>query len=297
MVVSFCYVLLRWLLEFGTLCARSKDFKDLEIIVLRHELDILRRTTRRPSTTAVDRMFLAAASRLLPRALWQSFIVTPATLLRWHRRLIAKRWTYARPVGRPPMRCETRELVLRLAREIPRWGYPPIVGELKGLGIAISATTVRAWLRAAGLGPAGHRRGMTWREFVRAHRQTLLAVDFFTVETIWLQRLYILFFIELGSRRVLVAGCTSNPSAPWVIQQARQLSWTSAERAQPMRFLIRDRDQKFTHSFDEVFRADGMEVVRTPFRAPQANGVAERFVRTARSRMFRPPADSEPATS
>jgi len=113
-----------------------------------------------------------------------------------------------------------------------------------------------------------------------------LAVDFFTVETIWLQRLYILFFIELGNRRVHVAGCTSNPSAPWVIQQARQLSWTSAERAEPMRFLIRDRDQKFTDSFDEVFRADGIEVIRTPFRAPQANGVAERFVRTARSECF-----------
>jgi putative transposase len=181
------------------------------------------------------------------------------------------------------MRRETRELVLRLACENPRWGYPRIVGELKGLGIAVSATTVRAWLKAAGLGPAGHRREMTWREFVRAHRQSVLAVDFFTVETIWLQRLYVLFFIELGSRRVHLAWCTPNPSAPWVIQQARQQSWTSAERAEPMRFLIRDRDQKFTDSFDEVFRAAGIEVVRTPFRAPQANGVAERFARTARS--------------
>jgi hypothetical protein len=110
---------------------------------------------------------------------------------------------------------------------------------------------------------------MTWREFVRAHRQSLLAVDVFTVETIWLQRLYILFFIELGSRRVHVAGCTANPSAPWVIQQARHLSWTLAERAERIRFLIRDRDQKFTDAFDEVFRADGIEVVQTPFRAPQ----------------------------
>jgi putative transposase len=215
-----------------------------------------------------------------------SFIVTPATLLRWHRGLIAKRWTYARPVGRPPMRREIRDLVLRLARENPRWGYPRMVGELKGLGIAVSATTVRAWLRAAGLGPAGKRRETTWREFVQAHRQSLLAVDFFTVETIWLQRLYVLFFIELGSRRVHVAGCTPNPSAPWVVQQARQLSWTLAERSEPMRFLIRDRDQKFTDRFDDVFRSEGIEVVRTPCRAPQANGVAERFVRTARSECF-----------
>jgi putative transposase len=285
-LVSFCYVLLRWLLEFVALRARSSEFKDLEIVILRHELAILRRTRRRPPTTAVDRLFLAAASRLLPRAHWRSFIVTPATLLRWHRCLVRKRWTYARPVGRPPIGRETRELVLRLARENPRWGYPRIVGELKGLGIAVSATTVRAWLRAASLGPAGHRREMTWREFVRAHRQSLLAVDFFTVETIWLQRLYILFFIELGSRRVHLAGCTANPTAPWVVQQARQLSWTLAERAEPIRFLIRDRDQKFTDAFDEVFRADGIKVVRTPFRAPQANGVAERFVRTARSECF-----------
>ncbi len=283
MVVSLCYVLLRWLLEFVALHGRAKEFKELEIIVLRHELAILRRTTRRPAITAVDRMFLAAASRVLPRVQWRSFIVTPATLQRWHRRLVAKRWTYGHPVGRPPMPRETRDLVLRLARENPRWGYPRIVGELKGLGIAVSATTVRAWLQAAGLGPAGHRGEMTWREFVRAHRQSLLAVDFFTVETIWLQRLYVVFFIELGSRRVHVAGCTPNPSAPWVVQQARQLLWTLGEGSEPMTFLIRDRDQKFTDRFDEVFRSEGIEVVRTPFRAPQANGVAERFVRTVRS--------------
>ena len=148
----FCYVLLRWLLELVTLRRRSDAFKELEIIVLRHELAILRRTRRRMQTTAVDRMFLAAASRLLPRARWRSFIVTPATLLRWHRRLVAKRWTDPRPVGRPPIGRETRELVLRLARENPRCGYSRIVGELKGLGIAVSATTVRTWLRAAGLG-------------------------------------------------------------------------------------------------------------------------------------------------
>ena len=152
--------------------------------------------------------------------------------------------------------------------------------ELKGLGIAVSATTVRAWLRAAGLGPAGKRGKMTWHEFVCVHRQSMLAVDIFTVETIWLQRLSVHFFIELGSRRVHVAGCTPNPNAPWIIQEARQLSWTLAERTEPMRFLIRDRDQKFTELFDGVFQSKGIEIVRTPFRAPQANAVAERFVRT-----------------
>jgi hypothetical protein len=124
---------------------------------------------------------------------------------------------------------------------------------------------------------------MTWREFVRAHRRSMLAVDFFTVETIWLQRLYVLFFIELGSRRVHVAGCTPNPTAPWVMQQSRQLTWTLAEGPDSFRFLIRDRDQKFTDGFDDVFRGSGLEIIRTPFRAPQANAVAERFVRTVRS--------------
>ena len=149
-------------------------------------------------------------------------MITPATLLRWHRRLVAKRWTYARRAGRPAIRREIRALVLRLARENPRWGYQRIVGELKGLGMAVSATTVRTWLRKAGLGPAGTRGWMTWREFVRTHRRGMLAVDFFTVETIWLQRLYVLFFIELSSRRVHVVGCTPTPSAQWVTQQARQ---------------------------------------------------------------------------
>ena len=147
MLVSLCYGLICWLLEFVVLRVRSEEFKELEIVVLRHELGILRRTTRRPAITAVDRVWLTVASRLMPRGRWRTFIVTPATLLRWHRRLVARRWTYARPVGRPRMRREVRELVLRLARENPRSGYPRIVGELKGLGIAVSATTVRAWLR------------------------------------------------------------------------------------------------------------------------------------------------------
>jgi transposase InsO family protein len=233
--------------------------------------------------TWTDRLFLAAASRLLPRARWRCFTITPATLLAWHRRLVAKRWTDARPPGRPPIRGEIRALVLRLARDNPGWGYQRIVGELKGLGFAVSATTVRTWLRETGLGPVGTRRGMTWREFLRAHRRNMLAVDFFTVKTIWLQRLYVLFFIELGSRRVHLAGCTLNPSAQWVTQQARHLTWTLAEHPASFRFLIRDRDQKFTASFDEVFRSHGLEIIRTPFRAPQANGVAERFVRTVRS--------------
>jgi transposase InsO family protein len=173
--------------------------------------------------------------------------------------------------------------VLRLARENRSWGYQRIAGELRGLGLTVSATTVRKVLRQAGLGPAGVRAGLSWRQFLRAQAHSMLAVDFFTVETVSLQRLYALFFIELGSRRVHFAGCTANPSGAWVTQHARQLAWGLAERSTPARFLIRDRDSKFTRDFDIVFRSEGIEIIRTPVRAPKANAVAERFVRTARA--------------
>src|SRR5438552_3184667 len=137
-------------------------------------------------------------------------------MLRWHRRLVAKRWTCcAGRVGRPAIGGEVRELVLRLARENPRWGYQRIAGELTGLGISVSATSVRKYLREAGLGPAGERGGLSWREFLRSQAQSMLACDFFTVDTVAMRRLYVLFFIELKSRRVHLAGCTENPSGVW----------------------------------------------------------------------------------
>jgi putative transposase len=262
---------------------RSSEFKELEIVVLRHQLAVLRRQSRRPQLTTTDRLLLAAASRLLPRSRWRSFLVTPTTLLRWHRRLVARRWTYRGRSGRPPIGGEIRELVLRLARENPRWGYQRIVGELNGLGVAVSATTVKKILREASLGPAGSRCGLSWRAFLRAQAQSMLAVDFFTVETMSLQRLYVLFFIELGSRRVHLAGCTANPTGPWVTQQARQFAWTLQERRSSFRFLIRDRDSKFTRDFDAVFASEGIEIIKTPVRAPKANATAERFVRTVRA--------------
>lgn len=280
---SLCYLVLRRVLQLAALRLRSKEFKELEIVVLRHELAVLRRQVARPGLTSADRVFLAAASRLLPRASWRSFLVTPTTLLRWHRRLVARRWTYPGRAGRPPIGREIRELVLRLARENPRWGYQRIAGELRGLGVTVSATTVRKILSQAGLGPVGERTGLSWRAFLRAQAHSMIAVDFFTVETVRLQRLYVLFFIELGSRRVHLAGCTANPTGAWVTQQARQLAWTLPERSLPARFLIRDRDSKFTRDFDAVFRSDGLKIIRTPVRAPKANAIAERFVRTARS--------------
>jgi len=199
---SFCYVVLRRSLQLAALRLRSEEFKELEIVVLRHEVAALRRQVKRAHWSRQIESSLAAASRLLPRACWRAFVVTPTTLLRWHRRLVAKRWTYPGRVGRPPIDGQMRTLVLRLARENPRWGYQRIVGELCGLGITVSATTVRAVLKAAGLRPAGERAGLSWRQFLRAQAQSMLAVDFFIVESVSLQRLYVLFFIKLGSRRV-----------------------------------------------------------------------------------------------
>jgi putative transposase len=224
--LSLCYVILRWLLQLAVVRLRSNDFKDLEIVVLRHELAVLRRAIRRPAMTWADRLFLGAASRLLPRARWQSFMVSPGTLLRWHRRLVAKRWTYARRAGRPPIRREIRALVLRLACENPQWGYERLVGELKGLGRTVSATTVRTWLRAAGLGPAGTRGGPTWREFVRAHRRSMLAVDFFTVETMWLQRLYVLLSLAKNIRPESASTSTSQIRAESLV-----IAWLPEEIA------------------------------------------------------------------
>jgi hypothetical protein len=176
----------------------------------------------------------------------------------------------------------------------PALGYQRIAGEITGLGLVVSATTVRKILREADIGPAGRRGGLSWRAFLRQQACSILAVDFLTVATIALRRLYVLFFIELGSRRVHLAGCTANPTGAWVTQQARQSAWALQERPSRIRFLIRDRDSKFTRSFDAVFASEGIEIVKTPVRAPKANAVAERFRRHRPPRMSRLAPDPEP---
>ena len=220
--------------------------------------------------------------RLLPPQRRRGLLVTPQTLLRWHRQLVRRRWTYGRAKpGRPPLGREKRELVLRLARENPRWGYQRIAGELRKLGVSVSPSTVRRVLAGAGLGPAPRRSGPSWRAFLRSQAASIVACDFLTVETAFLRRYYVLFFIELQTRRVHLAGCSAHPSGRWVAQQARNLSFSGT--LADLRFLIRDRDSKFTAAFAEVFRSDGTRVILTPVRAPRANAYAERFVRTVRT--------------
>src|SRR5438034_1920627 len=260
----------------------SEFAKDVELLVLRHQLVVLGRQAPRPSLRPADRAFLAALAGVLPRRRRHALVVTPQTLLRWHRELVRRKWAQPRRSrGRPPVNDHVRQLVLRLARENPRWGYPRIAGELLKLGLRVSPSTVRRLLLGAGLGPAPRRAGPSWRDFLRQQAASMLACDFFTVETISLRRFYVLFFIELGSRRVRVAGCTTNPSGAWVTQQARNLSFTGL--FDRMRFLVHDRDSKFSGAFDEVFRSEGIRVIHTPIRAPQANAYAERFVRTVRA--------------
>jgi transposase InsO family protein len=282
-VWSFVYLALRRSLELVLLCFRSAEAKEIEILVLRHELAVLRRQHPRPRLQPTDRALLAALSRLLPRARWAVFLVQPATLLRWHRRLVRRRWTYpTTSTGRPPISGEVQHLVVRLARENPRWGYQRIHGELLRLGVPVSASSIRRILRSYGLDPAPRRASTSWRSFLRRQAAGIIACDFFTVDTVFLRRVYVLFFIEFGSRRVHLAGVTDHPTGLWVAQQARNLIAVLDEQASAFTFLIRDRDAKFTRAFDDVWRSAGVEVIRTPVRAPNANAVAERWVGTVR---------------
>jgi putative transposase len=282
MAFSFLYLAVRALVGALVRSRRGLHVKDIELLVLRHELELLRRQVARPKLGMVDRALLAAAAFHLPRSSRGVLLVTPRTLLRWHHALVRRKWRQAPGQrGRPKLPADVRELVLRLARENPRWGHRRVCGELAKLGFSISPTSIRRLLAQAKLEPAPRRSGPSWREFLRAQAASIVACDFFTVESVFLRRYYALFFIAHGSRRVWLAGCTTNPTGAWVTQQARNLGLGLSD--QGVRFLIRDRDGKYSGLFDEVFRSEGIRIVKTPVRAPKANGIAERFVRTVRA--------------
>lgn len=280
---SLAYQILRQILQMLMQLARDGGAKDVELLVLRHEVAVLRRQVHRLQLQPGDRVVFAALSRLLPRARWPVFFVTPATLLRWHRQLLARHWTYPhRRPGRPSVDPTIRALVLRLAQENPTWGHRRIQGELDRLGYQIAASTVWKILHQAGVDPAPRRSGPTWRQFLTAQAESMIACDFFTVDTVFLKRIYVLFFVELATRRVHLAGVTAHPTGAWVVQQARNLLMELEARADTLRFLLHDRDTKFTAAFDVVFTAVGIEVIRTPPQAPRANAIAERWVGTVR---------------
>jgi transposase len=285
--VSLRLTYLAVLRVFGwlALLARPDRAKDAEILILRHQVAVLQRQVKAPRLSWADRAVLAALARLLPgRHLRElRLIVSPRTLLRWHAGLVRRHWSYPRRgPGRPRTTPAIRALILEMARDNPGWGDRRIHGELTGLGYKLAPSTVWQILKDAGIDPAPRRFGQTWRAFLEAQAKTILAVDFFHVDTVFLRRLYVLFFIEHGTRRVHLAGITAHPTGEWATQQARNLLMNVEDRADGFKFVIRDRDTKFTAAFDAVFTAVGVRIIGTPVQAPRANAIAERWIASAR---------------
>jgi transposase len=264
--LKIVYLLTCRVLGLAVLVFRGDRAKDAELLVLRHENAVLRRHADRVRYEPADRVRFAALARLLPRMRWTDvFPVTPATLLAWHRRLAARKYDTSklRTPGRPPTAPGIARLVVRLAKENPLWGHRRIHGELTKLGVTVAPSTVWQILRAAGIDPAPRRPGPTWRQFLHAQAAGIVAVDFLHVDTVLLRRLYVLVFIEHGSRRMHLGGVTAHPTGEWTVQQARNLALTLDERFEDIKFLIRDRGSNFTRSFDAVFQATGTRILRT----------------------------------
>lgn len=254
---------------------------EAKVLVLQKQVEILERRSPRPRYTRIDRILLAALSRVIPRAEWSAFMVTPQTLLRWHRELVARKWTFRhKKVGRPRIDEGIEALIVRMAKDNSNWGYWRISDQLRELGIRVSKTTVKNVMIRNGIPPAPRRDGPSWAEFIGSQARFIAACDFFTVETAWLRTLYVFFVVEVGSRRVRFAGVTTNPNGGWVAQQARNLAMEG--KFEDVRFLIRDRDSKFTRAFDDVLTCEGVKVIKTPVRSPKANAFAERLVGTFR---------------
>ena len=288
MLLKIVYVLVRRLLSLAVLVFRGDRAKNAELLVLRHENAVLRRPVGRVRYEPADRVRLAALARLIPRTRWSDvFPVTPATLLARHRKLAAKKYDTSRQraPGRPPA---VRSIApCRPAGEgESAVGHRRIHGELTKLGVRVAPSTVWEILRAAGIDPAPRRSGPTWRQFLHAQAAGILAVDFFHVDTVLLKRLYVLVFIEHGTRRMHLGGVTANPTSEWTVQQARNLSLTLGERFGDIKFLIRDRGSNFTASFDAVFQAAGTRILRTAVQAPRMNAICERLVGTLRRELL-----------
>src|SRR6266581_4424402 len=289
MPVKIVYMLVRRILGLAVLVFPGDRTKDAELLVLRHENAVLRRHAGRVRYGPTDRVWLAALARLIPPRRWAAiFPTTPATLLAWHRRLAAGKYDTSkrRTPGRPPTGPGITRLVVRLAKENPLWGHRRIHGELTKLGVTVAPSTVWEILHAAGIDPAPRRSGPTWRQFLHAQAAGILAVDFLHADTVLLNRLYVLVFIEHGTRQMHLGGVTAHPTGEWTVQQARNLALTLGERFEDIRFLIRDRGSNFTTSFDAVFQATGTTILRSAVQAPRMNATCERLVGTLRRELL-----------
>ncbi|HZA19033.1 MAG TPA: integrase core domain-containing protein [Pseudonocardiaceae bacterium] len=286
---SILYQLVRCLLGLAVVLVRRDLSKDVELLVLRHENAVLRRQIARAHYTPADRAWLAALSRLLPRRRWaEVFPVTPATMLTWHRKLVSRKWDYTarRRSGRPPTAAAIKKLIIRMATENPTWGHRRVQGELVRLGHRIAASTVWQILHDAGIDPAPRRSGLTWRQFLTSQAKAVLAVDFLHVDTILLRRIYVLIAVEHGSRRVHLVGVSAHPTGAWSTQAARNLMTDLADRVSATKFLLRDRDSRFTRAFDAVFAADDIRILTSPPGAPRANAICERMIGTLRRELL-----------
>ncbi len=289
MLLKIVYLLTCRVLGVAFLVFRGDRAKDAELLVLRHENAVLRRHVRRVRYEPGDRVWFTALARLLPRRRWTGiFPVTPATLLTWHRKLAASKYDTSkrRKPGRPLTVPGIARLVVRLAKENPLWGHRRIHGELTKLGVRVAPSTVWEILHAAGIDPAPRRSGPTWRQFLHVQAAGIVAVDFLHAGTVLLKRLYVLVFIEHGTRRMHLGGVTAHPTGEWTVQQARNLALALDERFEDIRFLIRDRGPNFTASFDAVFQATGARILRTAIQAPRMNAICERPVGTLRRELI-----------
>jgi putative transposase len=286
-----------WLfvLDLAAASRLTDSEKDLEIMILRQQLRIVERKQQRgPQILRWQKVALVAlvvrwkgkATKTHRQLKHSLLLFKPETLLGWHRALARRKWTFqrGRQVGRPAIDSEVEQWIVRMAQENSTLGYDKLEGELRKLGFEVSATPIRTVLLAHGIPPAPERQrhGSSWRTFLKHYQEPMLACDFFTIETAFLKTVHVAFFIHLSTRRVYLAGCTTQPDAAWVTQQARQLVWELDESGLLIRYLIHDHDTKFTRAFDTVFAAQGVEIIHTPLQAPNANAFAERWVRTVR---------------